>query len=179
MNIVEAQTQGSLEHLLDPIDLFFTAIFSAELVVNLFATLVAEFFSDPWNYFDSIVVVVGLVTLVIPDLPGGSTLKLMRTFRVFRLFKRIPSLKHLVTSIFKAIPAMANAYILMMILTSIYSILCVKFFSVLGPDQYELFGDFFGAMFSLWQIMTGDDWGGIVRDMMHCTILFILLGQTP
>lgn len=166
VNIIEAQTQGSFENVLEVVDLFFTAVFSFELVVNLFASLFAEFFRDSWNYFDTIVVGVGLVTLVIPDLPGGSTLKLIRTFRVFRLFKRIPSLKHLVTSIFKAIPAMANAYVLMMILTSIYSILCVKFFSKLGPDQYELFGDFFGAMFSLWQIMTRDDWGGIVRDMM-------------
>ena len=165
VNIIQAQTGGSLDVYLEKVDLFFTGIFSFELIVNLFATLFAEFFSDAWNYFDTVVVCVGLVTLAVPDLPGGSTLKLMRTFRVFRLFKRIPSLKHLVGSIFKAIPAMGNAYILMTILTSIYAILCVKFFGALGGDSTEFFGDFFSAVFSLWQIMTGDDWSKIVRDI--------------
>ena len=169
VNIIDSQTSGSFVEILEAVDLVFTALFTLELAVNLFATLFAEFFSDPWNYFDSIVVSVGLVTLFLPDLPGGSTLKLMRTFRVFRLFKRIPSLKHLVTSLFKAIPAMANAYVLMMILTSIYAILCVKFFGVLGGEFKELFGDFFGAIFTLWQIMTGDDWSTITRSIMEAS----------
>ena len=172
-NIIEAQS-NSLGPALEAVDLVFTALFTLELFVNLFAMLFTEFFSDPWNYFDTIVVVVGLVTLVMPDLPGGSTLKLMRTFRVFRLFKRIPSLKHLVTSIFAAIPAMANAYVLMTILTSIYAILCVRFFGTCEgpgcePVAADLFGDFFGAMFTLWQVMTGDDWSQIVRDMFEPT----------
>ena len=107
-NILEAQSGGKLDDILEALDLVFTGLFTFELIVNLFATLFAEFFADPWNYFDSLVVSMGLVTLAVPDLPGGSTLKLMRTFRVFRLFKRIPSLKHLVGSIFNAIPAMAN-----------------------------------------------------------------------
>jgi len=165
VNIFEAQTDGRMRPILENVDLFFTTIFAFELCVNLSATLFREFFADVWNYFDSLVVCVGMVTLAVPDLPGGSTLKLMRTFRVFRLFKRIPSLKHLVGSLFKAIPAMANAYVLMMILTSIYAILCVKFFGSLGGDHAVYFGDFFGAMFTLWQIMTGDDWSQIVRDM--------------
>jgi hypothetical protein len=160
VNIIQAQTGDKMESILEMVDIFFTALFTLELCVNLIAMLVAEFFSDPWNYFDSVVVAVALVTLAVPDLPGGSTLKLMRTFRVFRLFKRydirvhrcvhtlgyiasdraifsrrIPSLKRLVTSIFGAIPAMANAYVLMTILTSIYAILCVRFFGVLGGEQ--------------------------------------------
>ena len=88
VNIIQAQTGDKMESILEMVDIFFTALFTLELCVNLIAMLVAEFFSDPWNYFDSVVVAVALVTLAVPDLPGGSTLKLMRTFRVFRLFKR-------------------------------------------------------------------------------------------
>ena len=36
----------------------------AELVVNLFATLVSEFVGDAWNWFDFVVVGVSLVSLV-------------------------------------------------------------------------------------------------------------------
>jgi len=166
MNIVEAQSGEALISLLDVLDVCFTAIFAAELAINLFATLVKDFFADPWNYFDSIVVTVGMTTLLVPDLPGGSTLKLMRTFRVFRLFKRVPSLKRLVTAIIGVIPGMGNALILIIIPDSIFAILCCKFFAKLGEDQLEQFGDFIGSFFTLWQIMTGDDWSVIVREMM-------------
>merc|ERR1719183_1124497 len=57
----------------------------------------------------------------------------------------------------------------MTILTSIYAILCVRFFGVLGGEQEELFGNFFLSMFTLWQVMTGDDWSTIVRDMFEPT----------
>ena len=166
MNIIEAQTSDPfVTELLGSSDLFFTAIFCVELFINMFATLVWQFLSDPWNYFDTVVVSVGLVGVFVPDMPGGNILKLMRTFRVFRLFKRVPSLKHLVGSIFKAVPAMANAFLLQAILTCIYAILCVRFFGVLeGGEFNEYFGDFFGSMFSLWQMMTGD-WSTIVRAM--------------
>ncbi len=165
LNMMQAQFSGAVDEMLEVVDLVFTAIFTVELLVNLFATLVQEFFGDPWNYFDTVVVSVGLVSIVVPDMPGGDILKLMRTFRVFRLFKRIPSLKHLVQSLLKSIPAMANAYVLMTILTSIYAILCVKFFGDISEEARELFADFFTAMFTLWQVMTGDDWSNIVRDM--------------
>ena len=165
LNMIQSQIIGKLDDLLEKVDLMFTVIFTLELMVNLFATLVEKFFSDPWNYFDTVVVSVGLVSLAVPDMPGGDILKLMRTFRVFRLFKRIPSLKHLVESLFKSIPAMANAYVLMMILTSIYAILCAKFFGDMSEEAHELFPDFFMSVFTLWQIMTGDDWSKIVRDM--------------
>ncbi len=201
MNIIEAQTSDPVvTDLLEASDLLFTAIFCIELFINMFATLVWNFLSDPWNYFDTVVVFVGLVGIFVPDMPGGNILKLMRTFRVFRLFKRVPSLKHLVGSIFKAVPAMANAFLLQAILTCIYAILCTRFFGVLecqhseepGTENSnststntsatyteksratytensncefnEYFGDFFGSMFSLWQMMTGD-WSTIVRAM--------------
>ena len=52
---------------------------------------VRAFWSSPWNVFDFFIVVVG-VTLMLgvipPDSPAGK-LKLLRAFRVFRLFKRI------------------------------------------------------------------------------------------
>lgn len=41
-----------------------TTIPMAELVVNLFATLVWEFVGDAWNWFDFVVVAVSLVSLV-------------------------------------------------------------------------------------------------------------------
>ena len=164
-NIIEAQS-NSLGPALEAVDLVFTALFTLELFVNLFAMLFTEFFSDPWNYFDTIVVVVGLVTLVKPDLPGGSTLKLMRTFRVFRLFKRIPSLKQILICLQQSVPPMCNAFAIVCLVTAIYAIMAVTFFGTMRDD---LFGDFFSSLFTMFQIMTGDQWGDITRELFAQT----------
>lgn len=110
------------------LDIVFTCIFVVELSVNLFATLVWEFLADPWNYFDALVVLISIMSLAAPNIPGGATLKLARTFRVFRLFKRIRSMRRIMASLIHALPAMANAYALLILLSAIYAILGVNLF---------------------------------------------------
>ncbi|KAJ1486473.1 hypothetical protein T484DRAFT_2325051 [Baffinella frigidus] len=69
---------------------------------------------------------------------------------------------------------MSQAYLLVLFMTAIYAILCVVFFGhntdhpKLSIDP-ENFGDFFTALFSLWQISTGDDWSLIVRPLFEKT----------
>lgn len=150
----------------EKLDLAFTCIFVIELSVNLFSTLVWEFLSDGWNYFDFLVVLVSIMSLAAPNIPGGSTLKLTRTFRVFRLFKRIRSMRRIMASLIHALPAMANAYVLLTLLTAIYAILGVNFFKNVSEER---FGSFFSSMFTLWQIMTGDDWSVLVRELFQLT----------
>eukprot|EP00960_Hanusia_phi_P040757 754634-Hanusia_phi.AAC.2 len=162
INIISAQLPATFLNLLDFCDMTFTLIFAFELSINLFANLVQDFFSDPWNHFDFIVVLFGILSISAGNFPGSSSLKLMRTFRVFRLFKRVPSLKRIVESIFAAIPAMANAYLLLFLISSIYAMMCVNFFAYY---TFEDFGTYFRSMFTLWQFMTGDGWSDIVRQL--------------
>lgn len=62
MNIFEAQLTTEpgtpLANTFEKIDLAFTIVFTMELAVNMFATLVGEFVGDAWNWFDVIVVMV-------------------------------------------------------------------------------------------------------------------------
>ena len=162
INIIGSQLPPSFLDFLDFFDMTFTLIFAFELSINLFANLFRDFFRDPWNHFDFIVVFFGILSIAAGNFPGSNSLKLMRTFRVFRLFKRVPSLKRIVESIFEAIPAMANAYLLLFLIASIYAMMCVNFFA---SYTVEDFGTFFRAMFTLWQFMTGDGWSDIVREL--------------
>lgn len=101
VNICESQVHETTATLraFDAIDLVFTSVFTIELFINMFATMVYEFMGDPWNWFDTVVVSVSLISLGFEDLPGANILRLMRCFRVFRLFKRIPSLTKIVSAV--------------------------------------------------------------------------------
>ncbi len=101
VNICEAQIHETPEtrRAFDAIDLLFTVLFTCELAINLFATLVVEFLYDAWNWFDLVVVSVSLVSLGFENLPGADVLRLLRCFRVFRLFKRIRSLTKIVSAV--------------------------------------------------------------------------------
>ena len=71
------------------LDVAFTYIFTVELVVNLLANWFWAFFLNGWSVFDLIVVCISLTSLVLGDMPGVNTLRLMRAFRVMRLFGRL------------------------------------------------------------------------------------------
>jgi len=113
------------------------------------------FWMSGWNWFDFIIVMISLLALAMADLPGISVLRLFRAFRVFRLFKRVPSLKLIIEGVAASLPGVANAFVVVLLLMGIWSIMAVEFFGKATP---EFFGDFMRAMFSMWQIMTMDSW---------------------
>ena len=53
----------------------------------------------------------------------------------------------------------ANAFLIMALVTSIYAILAVNFYACRQP---EYFGSFSRALFTLFQICTGDGWARYV-----------------
>ena len=85
------------------LDAIFTILFSLELVMNMFATLLWEFLEDSWNYFDVVVVSISVTSLIVGDFPGANVLRTFRCFRVFRLFKRVKSLRVLTRSLTQSI----------------------------------------------------------------------------
>ncbi len=53
-------------------NLTFTIMFTVELAVNMTATLCVEFFRDAWNWFDTVVVLVSLISVFLDNMPGVS-----------------------------------------------------------------------------------------------------------
>lgn len=174
----------------DGIDLFFTLAFTLELMVNMYGFWLIPFWSSAWNVFDFFVVWVALLTSLKVPLPGPFTmLRMLRVFRVFRLFKRVKSLKKIMDSLANAIPGVINAFIILLLVMCIYSILAVEFFSLYGvggqfvnelgnsynyttPRQQdygtEYFGNFPKAMYTMFQVLTGESWSeAIVRPLLH------------
>merc|ERR1711959_278936 len=100
-----------------------------------------------------------------------------------RLFNRIESMRKIIASVVKAIPGVANAFVIQLIFLCIYSVLSVEFFSFIGCDsdskEYgfaktpraggpylaqgacwgeEYYGTFFRALYTMFQVLTGESW---------------------
>ncbi|KAH8054508.1 hypothetical protein JL722_8857 [Aureococcus anophagefferens] len=113
----------------------FNYIFSVELCWNMYAHWFWLFWGDGWNVFDFITVAVGWITEVGIELPGPlGMLRMVRALRVFRLFKRVKSLRKILESLARAVPGVANAFLIMLITMCIYAILAVDFFQAEGRD---------------------------------------------
>ena len=112
----------------------------------MYSSWFLEFFKGPedsflntWNLFDLVVVLVSGISLLFPDMPGISVLRLFRAFRVFRLFKRIPSLQRIVNGVFQSLPAVSNAFLVLLVIMGIWSIMGVEFFAEDMPDRFGTF----------------------------------------
>lgn len=117
------------------LDRMFTIIFLGELIINQYGKFFFFFWRDWWNVFDFFIVLVSILDMlgVLQGQVGGQ-LKMLRSFRVFRLFKRIQSLNKIVTSLFRAIPGVFNAFLIMFIVMCIYAILAVESFRDFGVE---------------------------------------------
>lgn len=102
------------------------------------------------------------------DIPGLNTLRLMRAFRVLRLFGRLSSLRQIINALTAAILPVLNAFLIMLLVISIYAILAVSFYGELRP---KLFGSFTRALFTMFQVCCHSmSW--VMRIM--CCLLLVL-----
>lgn len=138
-------------------------IFVIEMLLKFYAYRLS-FFRSGWNIFDLSIIAVSL-------LPASGPLAILRTFRVFRilrLFSTVPQMRIVVTGLLRAIPGMASVMGVIGIIFFVYSVLVTKIFGRTGDDTLEaIFGDLGKSMFSLFQLMTLENWvEGIVQPAM-------------
>jgi len=183
INVCEKQMdpdRNTYNEFWDNAELFFNIVFALELFLNMYGFWWRPFWSSGWNVFDFVVVSVGLMDTLRINLPGPlNVLRTLRAFRVFRLFKRVQELQKIVVSLVRAVPGVLNAFLIMAIIMSIYAILAVEFYKDVGFDDQgmcmlgfrtargncygdEYFGNFSKALYTLFQIMTGESWSEAV-----------------
>ena len=146
------------------LDLIVTVIFCAELLLRYYADKdkgFINFFKDPWNLFDSLIVFMSLLPLANSDLVLVA--RTMRVFRVMRLISFIPELRILLNSFFHVLPKVGYLSLLMFIIFYIYATIGSTLFSDINPDFW---GDVSITMLTLFQIMTLEGWTEIMYEVM-------------
>ena len=195
-------------------------IFFIELMVNIYGNFYWPFVTNGWNLLDTLVVIVGTTSLARMELGPLAQVKVLRAFRVLRLFKRVKSLNKILLGLIKSIPGVMNAFMVMLIFMTIYSIVAVDLFRDFGHDggyttlqrygeadgQFgpecgvdamecingsklggtfetstnipaltgrgfyygqEYFGSFSRALYTLFQVLTGESWSeAVVRPLL-------------
>lgn len=159
------------DDLLHAVDRAILAVFVAELAARMI-TYRSAFFRDPWSLFDLFVVGIALV----PATGALSVLRAMRILRILRLITVVPSLKRVVGGLIGALPGMGSILLLLLLVFYVFSVMAVMLF---GQTKPELFGNLGIAAYTLFQVMTFDDWSaGIVKPLMehhpYAAVFFVI-----
>ncbi|MFY8114607.1 MAG: ion transporter, partial [Rhabdaerophilum sp.] len=148
-------------------------------VVELLARMAVHrrnFLKDPWSVFDMLVVGIALV----PATESLSVLRALRVLRVLRLVTMLPSLRRVVAGLIGAMPGMGSISLLMLLIYYVFAVMGTKLFGGTAPEQFGSLGQ---TAYTLFQVMTFDDWSnGVVKPLMDkhpyaiaYFVLFILL----
>ena len=146
---------GGVLHLLDRLVL---AVFIVELGLRLYAYR-WRFFRDPWSVFDFLVVAISLV----PASGGLSVLRALRILRALRLISAVPGMRKVVNGLLSAIPAMLSIVLLLGLVLYVGAVLATELY---GTTSAQHFGNLGRSLFTLFQVMTGEAWPDIARDVL-------------
>ncbi|UMP05651.1 ion transporter [Amycolatopsis sp. EV170708-02-1] len=157
---LETSTRMVAEYgpLLHTVDYVALGIFVLEMASKLYAYR-AKFFRDPWNIFD--LIVVGIA--VIPTTGPFAVLRALRVLRVLRLISVVPSMRKVVTGLLASIPGMASIAALLALIIFVAGVMATKLFGAISPEN---FGDLGTSLFTLFQVMTGEAWPDIAKEIM-------------
>ena len=131
-------------------------IYLVEIVLRFQAReSTSAFLRDGWNIFDIVIVVAALI----PASNGiGPVLRVLRVFRVLRIVKTVPELRLIVTVLLRSVASMKYVALLATILFYVYAVIGVKMFGADGHPMQAYFASIHEACFTLFRILTGDDW---------------------
>jgi voltage-gated sodium channel len=150
------------QRLLGWLDILITVIFLAEISIRFIAEPNRRtFFRNPWNLFDTLVVLVSLIPIDNSDM--ALVARLVRVFRVLRMVSIIPELRMLLNSLLKALPQLGYVILLMFIIFYIYAAIGATLFEAINPT---LWGDIAIAMLTLFRVMTFEDWTDVMYETM-------------
>ena len=139
-------------------------VFVLEIVLKLYAYGLA-FFKDPWNIFDTFIVIVSILPMI-------TFLSSMRAFRIFRMFralralrmmKRLEKLRVIVQALLSALPSVAWVVVLLCIIYYVFAVIGTNLYATVSPD---FFGSLWKSLYTLFQITLADDLGEISRPLL-------------
>jgi len=163
--VIGAKTYDIPEHVLTIIawmDRAITVFFLIEITIRFIGEPNKKtFFKNPWNLFDTLIVIVSLIP--IQDSEMALIGRLIRIFRVLRMVSIVPELRLLLNSLIKALPQLGYVILLMFIIFYIYAAIGASFFVNINED---LWGDIAIAMLTLFRVMTFEDWTDVMYETM-------------
>ncbi|XP_074168696.1 sodium channel protein type 10 subunit alpha [Rhinolophus sinicus] len=165
---------------LNKINQFFVAVFTAECVLKMFA-LRQYFFTNGWNVFDFIVVILSIGSLVFSTILKSfesyfsptlfRVVRLARIGRILRLIRAAKGIRTLLFALMMSLPALFNIGLLLFLVMFIYSIFGMASFPHVkweaGIDDMFNFQTFANSMLCLFQVTTSAGWDGLLSPILN------------
>ncbi|MDK1345150.1 ion transporter [Streptomyces sp. 378] len=161
-------------------ELVFLAAFTAEILLRAaaHADRPKDFFRDPWNVFDLLVVTVAFLPFAREN---ATVLRLLRLARVARAARFLPQLRIVIVAVGKSLPGTLSFLLVGALLLYVYAMVGWVFFADDDPEHYGSLGR---AVLTLFLLITLDGLGDAVRaglEISRWTILYfasyVLLGS--
>ncbi|KAM9287884.1 sodium channel protein type 5 subunit alpha-like [Cariama cristata] len=140
-------------------DKVFTLIFAAEMILKIIALDPYHYFQQKWNIFDSIVVMIGLISF-------KENLSYFRLLRILKLAKSWPALNTLMKIILNSVGALGNLTLVL--------IITVFIFAVVGK---QVLGNYYESNYH--KINTNENLRWHMKDFCHSFLIIfrILCGE--
>ncbi|XP_036004091.1 voltage-dependent T-type calcium channel subunit alpha-1I isoform X3 [Fundulus heteroclitus] len=186
MSLEHYNQPRSLDLALKYCNYFFTSTFVLEAILKLIAFGFRRFFKDRWNQLDLAIVLLSVMGITLEEieisaaLPINPTIirimRVLRIARVLKLLKMATGMRALLDTVVQALPQVGNLGLLFMLLFFIYAALGVELFGELvcnedypceGMSRHATFENFGMAFLTLFQVSTGDNWNGIMKDTLR------------
>ncbi|NXK57591.1 SCN5A protein, partial [Sylvietta virens] len=177
MIVMMAETnQKGTKDVLNKINYFFVAVFTAECVIKMLA-LRYYYFTSGWNIFDFSVVVLSIVSLGVSEAFKSffsptvlRTLRLARIGRILRIIRKARGIRTLLFALLMSLPALVNIGLLLFLIMFIYAIVGMANFACLrwegGIDNIFNFQTFCGSILCLFQITTSAGWDSLLAPVL-------------
>ncbi|NWZ54501.1 SCN5A protein, partial [Haliaeetus albicilla] len=179
--MVETHEQSETKtNILNKINILFVAIFTTECVLKLVA-LRQYYFSNAWNIFDLVVVIMSLVALLLSGISTAfehflppilfRVIRLARIGRILRLIRAAKGIRTLLFALMMSLPALFNIGLLLFLVMFIYAIFGMANFAYVkmedGIDDMFNFQTFANSMLCLFQITTSAGWDGLLSPILN------------
>uniref|UniRef100_A0A3P8TAK4 Sodium channel protein n=1 Tax=Amphiprion percula TaxID=161767 RepID=A0A3P8TAK4_AMPPE len=160
------------------VNFFFIVIFTGEFLLKLFA-LRHYYFTNGWNIFDVVVVILSIVGMFLADLIEKyfvsptlfRVIRLARIGRILRLIKGAKGIRTLLFALMMSLPALFNIGLLLFLVMFIFSIFGMSNFGYVkhgaGIDDMYNFETFGNSMIILFMITTSAGWDGLLLPILN------------
>uniref|UniRef100_A0A8C4IUE0 Sodium channel protein n=1 Tax=Dicentrarchus labrax TaxID=13489 RepID=A0A8C4IUE0_DICLA len=177
--MVETDDQSKeTEDVLYWVNFFFIVVFTGEFLLKLFA-LRHYYFTNGWNIFDVVVVILSIVGMFLADLIEKyfvsptlfRVIRLARIGRILRLIKGAKGIRTLLFALMMSLPALFNIGLLLFLVMFIFSIFGMSNFGYVkhgaGIDDMYNFETFGNSMIILFMITTSAGWDGLLLPILN------------
>ncbi|CAF3533579.1 unnamed protein product [Rotaria sp. Silwood1] len=152
----------------------FVYLFSFEMLLKMYSLGITGYFVSNFNRFDCFVVIASIIEFVLiyiefmPAL-GISVLRCVRLLRVFKVTRYWTALRNLVASLLNSMKSIASLLLLLFLFIVIFALLGMQMFGgkfdhifVVEEKPRNNFDSFWGALITVFQILTGEDWNEVL-----------------